>query len=516
MINGGAKTFSVKLIKKDKNDENVPKGSKDIPGPMHLPLFGTKWIYLWKYDLSKMHEAYEDMHQKFGPIILDSRAPPVPVVSLTGTHPRDLLRVLRYPSRFPTRPPTEIVAKYRRSRPDRYASSGIVNEQGPSWHKLRTSLTPELTSPRTISGFLPTLNDICRDFVSLLRLVRNPDTGVVEGFETYADRLGLEASCALMLGRRMGFLETKLSLQAELLSKSVRDAFVAQRDSYFGARGGKVGFLRKCLFGTGEANQRDAYQRLQRSEEIIYNIVSQMVDEALELRSKPNDSYKPRATNAVFESILANQDLDLRDKKSAIIDFISAGIETLANTLTFVLYNLSRHKTCQIKVLEEINNIKNDTFDSSEELSSKDLSSMSYTKACITETYRLTPTAFCLARVLETDMNICGYTLPTGTVVLCQTMLACRDEKNFINAKKFVPERWLTERRKLARSLVVPFGVGRRMCPGKRFVDQELLTVVATLVSSFEIEFEEDLDMKFEFLLGPQAPVNITLRDRQE
>lgn len=54
-----------------------------------------------------------------------------------------------------------------------------------------------------------------------------------------------------------------------------------------------------------------------------------MVDEALELRSKPNDSYKPRATNAVFESILANQDLDLRDKKSAIIDFISAGIETV-------------------------------------------------------------------------------------------------------------------------------------------------------------------------------------------
>lgn len=37
------------------------------------------------------------------------------------------------------------------------------------------------------------------------------------------------------------------------------------------------------------------------------------------------------------------------------------------------------------------------------------------------------------------------------------------------------------ERRKLARSLVVPFGVGRRMCPGKRFVDQELLTVVATV-----------------------------------
>lgn len=76
-----------------------------------------------------------------------------------------------------------------------------------------------------------------------------------------------------MLGRRMGFLETKLSQQAETLSKSVREAFVAQRDSYFGAKGGKASFLKKCLFGTGEANQKDAYQRLQQSEEIIYKYV---------------------------------------------------------------------------------------------------------------------------------------------------------------------------------------------------------------------------------------------------
>ena len=32
-----------------------------IPGPMKLPFFGTKWIYLWKYKMSKIHEVYLGM-----------------------------------------------------------------------------------------------------------------------------------------------------------------------------------------------------------------------------------------------------------------------------------------------------------------------------------------------------------------------------------------------------------------------------------------------------------------------
>lgn len=29
-----------------------------IPGPLHLPLLGTKWIFFWKYKVEKIHEAY--------------------------------------------------------------------------------------------------------------------------------------------------------------------------------------------------------------------------------------------------------------------------------------------------------------------------------------------------------------------------------------------------------------------------------------------------------------------------
>lgn len=42
----------------------------------------------------------------------------------------DIEKVLRSGGKYPIRPPTEAIAYYRRSRPDRYASTGLVNEQG--------------------------------------------------------------------------------------------------------------------------------------------------------------------------------------------------------------------------------------------------------------------------------------------------------------------------------------------------------------------------------------------------
>lgn len=96
----------------------------DIPGPKRWPLVGTKWMYLTgRYKLSKMHDAFVDLHKRYGKIVLEFDH--VPVVNLFDRE--DIEKVLRFPSRYPYRPPTEIVEYYRRSRPDRFASTGIVN-----------------------------------------------------------------------------------------------------------------------------------------------------------------------------------------------------------------------------------------------------------------------------------------------------------------------------------------------------------------------------------------------------
>jgi len=84
------------------------------------------------------------------------------------------------------------------------------------------------------------------------------------------------------------------------------------------------------------------------------------------------------------------------------------------------------------------------------------------------------------------------------TVVLCHTWLACQEEANFSSAKEFLPERWL-QNGELARNspfLVVPFGCGRRVCPGKRFAEQQMHLALAKVTVFIHLFF-------FSFLILP-------------
>lgn len=64
-------------------------------------------------------------------------------------------------------------------------------------------------------------------------------------------------------------------------------------------------------------------------------------------------------------------------------------------------------------------------------------------------------------------------------------------------------------------AIVVPFGVGKRTCPGKRFVEMELNLIVAKLIREFEVEFCDEINLQCEFLLAPKASVNILFKSRK-
>lgn len=67
-----------------------------------------------------------DLRKKYGPIVLETLSDGIPIVSIYDR--QDIEKVLRYPSKYPFRPPIEIAVFYRRMRNDRYASIGVVNE----------------------------------------------------------------------------------------------------------------------------------------------------------------------------------------------------------------------------------------------------------------------------------------------------------------------------------------------------------------------------------------------------
>ncbi|XP_049884942.1 ecdysone 20-monooxygenase isoform X2 [Pectinophora gossypiella] len=406
------------------------------------------------------------------------------VVSIADRGALDTL--LRAPAKRPYRPPTEIVQIYRKSRPDRYASTGIVNEQGDTWYLLRRHLTAELTSPNTIQGFVPELNNICDDFLELLNSCRRAD-GTVHGFEHLTNRMGLESVCALMLGVRLGFLEQLMSGRTAVLEAAVKTLFRAQRDSYYGAPLWK--FAPTTL-----------YRTFVKSEETIHTIVSELMEEA---RNRQRGSAEDDGMQEIFMRILANPNLDMRDKKAAIIDFISAGIETLANSLVFLLYLVSSRPDWQQRIRSEL--------PACGALRTEQLAAAPSVHAAVYESFRLLPTAPFLARLLDSPLTVCGYRLPAGTFVLAHTGAACRREENFWRAQEFMPERWTQIREPHASSLVAPFGRGRRMCPGKRFVELQLHLILAKIMQRWRVEFDGELDVQFDFLLAPKSPVSLRL-----
>lgn len=478
-------------------DERKEKHPRDIPGPRALPILGTRWIYSsWFgfYHLNKVHEAYKDLFLRYGSIVKEEALWNIPIINIVSRE--SIEKVLKQSGKYPLRPPNEVTAHYRNSRPDRYTNLGLVNETGETWHLLRATLTPELTSRKTMKEFLPELMNVANDFIRLIDIKRNEDN-VVVNFEQLCNRLGLESTCTLILGKRFGFLqEAYVDEIGQRLAEAITGQFCASRDTFYGLPLWKI-------FST------KAYKQFIHCEDTIYDIISVLVEDAI---AQESDVCPTDSVHKVFRSILGAEALDIRDKKAAIIDFIAAGIKTLGNTLVFLMYLVAKNPRVQNKLHEEVDRIISEKGS----ISMETLQEAEYLQACIMEAFRLLPTAPCVARILENEMELDGFTLPAMSVVLCHTWLACLRESNFECANEFIPERWLGENNccKTSSFLVIPFGYGRRMCPGKRFVKLELQVILARIIQQFEIDFVGDLELEFEFLLAPVLGTNFIFRNR--
>ncbi|XP_033298901.1 ecdysone 20-monooxygenase isoform X3 [Bombus bifarius] len=375
--------------KDDKKREAVTK----VPGPYPLPILGTRWIFscIGYYKLNKVHDAYKDLNKRYGPLCKEEALWNFLVISVFSR--QDIETILRRNSKYPLRPPQEVISYYRRTRRDRYTNLGLVNEQGQTWHDLRLALTSELTGANTVLGFFPALNIAADSFIELIRRRR---TGYeVIGFEELAYKMGLESTCTLILGRHLGFLKPDSSSElAARLAEAVRIHFTASRDAFYGLP------LWKLL-------PTSAYKQLIESEDEIYNIISEIVEATI--LEKRNDA-RDESVEAVFQSILKQKSLDICDKKAAIVDFIAAGIHTLGNTLVFLFYLIGRNPDVQAKLYEETYSLAPPGCD----LTIEDLRHAKYLRACITESFRMIPTTTCIARILDEPIELSGYHLTTG------------------------------------------------------------------------------------------------------
>ncbi|KAJ8769329.1 hypothetical protein K2173_002533 [Erythroxylum novogranatense] len=179
--------------------------------------------------------------------------------------------------------------------------------------------------------------------------------------------------------------------------------------------------------------------------------------------------------------------------KGFILVILLAGSDTTSVTLEWAMANLLNNPDKLKKARDELDReVGQDRL-----VDEPDLPKLRYLQNIITETLRMYPAAPLLdPHMASEDCVIGGYDVPKGTIVLANAFALQRDPTLWEDPDTFIPERFETERGSLAHKLI-PFGLGRRSCPGISLANRVLGLALGSMIQCYDWKraTDEKLDM---------------------
>ncbi|KAM0060734.1 putative cytochrome P450 [Helianthus debilis subsp. tardiflorus] len=184
--------------------------------------------------------------------------------------------------------------------------------------------------------------------------------------------------------------------------------------------------------------------------------------------------------------------------KATCLAMITAGSDTTSVTLTWALSLLLNNpdtlKTAQDEIDEHVGRDRR--------VEESDIKNLAYLDAIIKETLRLYPAApLSVPHESMEDCVVSGYDIPKGTRLLANLWKIHREPNIWSDPCEFKPERFLTSQKDIDLKgnhfELLPFGTGRRMCPGVYFALQVLPLALANVIQQFVIKktSNEPIDM---------------------
>ena len=260
---------------------------------------------------------------------------------------------------------------------------------------------------------------------------------------------------------------------------------------------------------------RRAWNEHQTALASVFNITQKWVDQAItEARRNPD------VTTCMLHHMINNN--FMTDEPEAlygnIADMMIAGVHTLSTSLQIGLHVISKYPEVQRKLHDDICNALKDD----ESLNQEHIQRMPYLQAVMEEIHRMYPSVLAVSRKLDEDTIICNYRVPKGADIVVPTYAVGRNTMIFSDADAFRPERWLKDDKMKStfstHNIIYPtFGIGARMCMGKRLADLETSVLYASLYRKYRTELSSDTpaDLQFEttMLILPQAAVSIRLTE---
>ncbi|KAH8499595.1 hypothetical protein H0E87_014988 [Populus deltoides] len=185
--------------------------------------------------------------------------------------------------------------------------------------------------------------------------------------------------------------------------------------------------------------------------------------------------------------------------KAIILDLFVAGTDTSSTTVVWAMSEMVKHPRVMKKAQEEVRQV----FGDKGTVDEAGLHELNYLKLAIKETFRLhPPVPLLLPRESREDCKINGYDIPIKSKVIVNVSAIGRDPTYWNEPERFYPERFLDNSidYKGTDFELLPFGAGRKMCPGILFGTVNVELPLAQLLFHFDWNLPkglkpEDLDM---------------------
>ncbi|XP_076946703.1 germacrene A acid 8-beta-hydroxylase-like [Bidens hawaiensis] len=184
--------------------------------------------------------------------------------------------------------------------------------------------------------------------------------------------------------------------------------------------------------------------------------------------------------------------------KAIILEMLTAGTSSSSMTIEWAFCEMMRNPEIMKKAQSEVRAVvKGGT------ITEADVQMMNYMKLVVKETMRLHGVPILLPRENPEDCVVDGYHIPARTRILVNAWACATDPNIWENPHRFIPERFENSSIGFSGSdfEFLPFGAGRRMCPGMNFGLGTVEYVIASLLHRFDWKLPEgvkpgDLDMR--------------------
>ncbi|XP_047172692.1 cytochrome P450 71D11-like isoform X1 [Vigna umbellata] len=460
-------------LKKTESSPNIP------PGPWKLPVIGNIHNLL----STTPHRKLRDLAKIYGPLMHLQLGEVFTIIVSSPEYAKEIMK--NHDLIFASRP--TILASDILS----YESTNIIfAPYGNYWRQLRKICTVELFTQKRVSSFQPIREEVLTHLVKMIDSHKGSPLNLTEAV--------LSSVYNIMSRAAFGM---KCKDQEEFIS--------AVKEAVESGSGFNIG----DLFPSAKWLQiiTGLRPKLERLHGQVDRILGDIISEHKEAKSKGRGG-QGEAEEDLIDVLLKFQDgnesnkdiyLTIDNIKAIILDVFAAGGETSATTINWAMAEMMKDPRVMKKAQDEVREV----FNMKEGVDKVCMDELKYLKLVVKETLRLHPPApLLLPRESREECEIKGYHIPVKSKVIVNAWAIGRDPNYWSEAERFYPERFIDSSvdYKGNNFEYIPFGAGRRICPGSTFGLISVELTLAFLLYHFDWKLpmgikNEDLDMTEQF-----------------